>query len=84
MSIVPPGYIMIPIPERVPIDGGIMSLYSHGSNIVFRMHDNDIELVQLEADALGISRSALIRWATLNVVKQLHRRRTGVHKQVRL
>ncbi len=78
------GYpITIPYPLRVPHGEGVLSLSHNGRMISFRIHKNDHAILKAEADFLGMTVGAMMRWFVVHGLQELHMRRTGKLRQVR-
>lgn len=69
--------ITLPIPIKLSFRRGLASLNSSGRAVAVRMHEDDLALLNDEADALNISRGELMRWLCVYGAAALHFERTG-------
>jgi hypothetical protein len=77
--------VYIPPPLKCANGEGMtsLSLQANGVFVSFRIHKSDRQLMKEEAAAIGLTPSALMRWASVHLAQELHLRRTGKLKQVR-
>jgi hypothetical protein len=76
------GSITIPKPIKLSFRRGIASLNSSGRCVAVRMHEEDLVLLNTEAERLGITRGELMRWLCVFGAAALHKENTGIHPQV--
>ena len=70
-------HVQVPIPIKLSFRRGLASLNSSGRAVAVRMHEDDLQLLNDEAEALGISRGELMRWLCVYGAAALHHERTG-------
>ena len=70
-------HINVPVPIKLSFRRGLASLHSSGRAVAVRMHEDDLELLHKEAEALGITRGELMRWLCVYGAAALRLERTG-------
>lgn len=75
-------FITIPVPIKLQHRRGLRSLKSSGRAIAVRMHEDDLTLLDVEADVLGVSRGELMRWVCAYAAAELHKLRTGEQVEI--
>lgn len=75
-------HITIPVPIKLERRRGLTSLHSSGRCVAVRMHDDDLEALNIVAAKLDISRGELMRWLCVYGMQALHKMQTGQHVEV--
>lgn len=75
--------LILPYPLRLPRQYGVYSLNANGRPFSTRLHDDDVELLRVEAAHIAMSPTALCRWLVVHGVQQMALLRTGTAPVVR-
>lgn len=74
--------ITIPMPSDIPRARGVNSTGRFNDSLRVRMSQADRELIEGEAELLGMSYSMFVRWCAIYAAAALRRRRDGERVEV--
>jgi hypothetical protein len=75
MSYEPPIKVFIPLPSPIPIGRGVKATGDYGGNLRVRCTNSEYDLIQQEAQTLGLSLAGFSRWCIFHAAKALHEHR---------
>lgn len=85
-NITPPLKITIPVPSYIPPKPGMHSTSKYGGNLRIRCSNAELDMVQEEADKLGLTTSGFCRWCITRVALALRqyqeRNQDGIHHEL--
>lgn len=73
--------LTIPIPCDPPRARGIYSTYKYGRSVHCRMLEVEYQEIKREAEHIGVSTSAFIRWCAVQAARELRHVRTDPGKR---
>lgn len=75
-------FVAIPTPAQLGRRAGVSAMNTLSHPVSTRLHKDDIPFIIAEANACGMTRGEFMRWATVFVAQQLHKKRTGLVRRI--